>query len=99
MWDGRSTESFQTLASQKLSIFYRGVYNRWEQLFIELIVKIVFWIVEVHRLWNEKGQKHPVRGWKEKVSRIATVYDQGVQSEREPYVKEDREVLEERDRD
>jgi len=60
--------------------------------------KIVLWNVEVHMLRNEKGQKHLVREWKKKVSRIAREYGQRAESERESCVEGDREILEERDK-
>jgi len=48
-------------------------------------------------LLNEKGQKHLVRGCK-KVSRGARENGHKAESERESYVKEDRNVLEDRDK-
>jgi hypothetical protein len=60
--------------------------------------KIVFWNVKVHMLRNENGQKG--KGIKEKkVRRIARGYGHRAESEKESFVEEDRDILEERDRD
>jgi len=58
--------------------------------------KIVFWNVEVHMLQNEKVQKHLVRRYKRSVGeQERMVIGQRV---RESYVKEDREIREDRDK-